>query len=109
MDMSNIDKELMILAAILKRYLMYPFLAAVAAGSRVFYEYLMKDKMPTPKQIWAILVLTVFSSTATYLIMKDLGIAESRITWVVLLMAFIGHTSLTWLLENWHNFIPKKK
>lgn len=109
MDINNWQSNIEAFMKLAERYLMYPFLAIVAAGSRVFYEYVMKERMPTKRQIWAILVLTVFSSTATYLVMKDLGYAESRITWVVLLMGFVGHTALTWLLENWTNFLPKRK
>ena len=108
-DLEQLQQYIDFIIKIMKRYFTLPFLFLLGAGSRVFYEYLQNKKMPTARETMAIVVLAAMSCTATSLLIDALGYDKKWLSISVLTMAFLGHTSATWLLENWKDYIPFKK
>lgn len=92
---------------LIEKVILPPFLFCISLGSRSFYDYLKTNKKPTTKDIVAHLVLGLFVMTLTYYIMVDYGIDRKKITWVVMIMGFLNHTFLTFILENWEKIAKK--
>ena len=107
MDIDNFEKNLEIIMQIIKRYLLFPFLIAVGAGSRVCYDYFKNKRMPTRNDIISMMILSIFSATVTYFIMVAFDYKLEHLTWLVLLMSFLGHTALTWFMENWTKIVKR--
>lgn len=88
-----------------------PLLFILGATSRMTYDYLLKDKVPTKKQVAAQLILGTFVMVTTYFFLVG-EVPQNKLTGIVLTMGFFNHSALTLVLENKEkivSFLTKKK
>ena len=96
----DVNNWIDIVLSVFTKILLYPFLVVFGAGSRISYDYYVNKKKPPRGQVFAILLLSAFVSTIVYLVADAYGVSPKYKVILVALFAFVGHTALTYILEN---------
>ena len=105
--MEHYTNVIELIVATITRFLLYPFLVVFGAGSRISYDYYVNKKVPTKGQIFAILLMSSFVATIVYLTADAYGLEGRYKLILVSVFAFVGHTALTYLLENQEVFFTR--